>query len=182
MHGGTWWERIWNHFEQGRISEFPRRAPVLWCVQSYNMCEGKIGSILTFLNTDTLCVMWMSHMARDSVAPLCGHASRELSQSDPRLSLSFLYLSLTRYFGLHLCHVLSWPSPFSHTHAHTITERSHRSRRGRKSDKLLEGWVSSDLYQLGVRRTEISEDGGQGVCVCVCVCVMIYFKCVRLPI
>ena len=42
---------------------------------------------------------------------------------------------------------------------------------------------SSELYQMGVRRTENSVDAGQGVCVvCVCVCVVIYFKCVRLAI
>ena len=39
---------------------------------------------------------------------------------------------------------------------------------------------SSKPYQLGVRRTENSVDGGQGVCVCVCVCVIIYFKYVHL--
>jgi len=122
LSGGAWWRRIRNQLEQVRMSEFSRGAPVLWCVQSYNMCKGEIGSMLTFLNTDTLHVTWMSHMACGGVAPLCDHASRDLSQSDLCLSLSFLYLSITRYSRLHLWHVLSLPAFFSHMYTQSQRE------------------------------------------------------------
>jgi len=66
------------------------------------------------------------------------------------------------------------------TRVHTFTERSQRSRGGRRIDMFPEGWVSSEFHQLGVRCTEISVDEGQGVCVCVCVCVLLCFINLRV--
>jgi len=114
-----------NQLEQVSISEFPRGAPVLWCVQSYNMCEGEKGSMLTFLNTDTLYDVNVQRGARRRRTPLWPRFPWAFSLWPLSVSLlsvpvphlvSSSNVSSSVTFSLYL--------PFFHAHVHKITKRT----------------------------------------------------------
>jgi len=128
--------------------------------------ESQIRAVMTFLKTDKLYVMGLTHMSRGNIKPLRNHASCGLSYSD-----------------FCLCHSLSLPvppvpspllgshslfaSPFFHTHDHKILDSRPRSRGGRKFHKLLDAWKIQ--WKVDKVRTCVIVMNSRCVCACTCV-------------